>query len=362
MAGFLLTGMSALLLVLFLAFGGLLRASHMCVLRMFKRARTNTAKLFEIKMLTHTITFTDIITISGIHAYVLCCIRRRVQISNFEMASYNLTVICGKQSVAATVSSEDKICVLRQNVEQALGYVEDGIRLIFKGKSLSDTSTVQACGLQDGAKLMVLRTPKQLKAEREKEKQFKLQQVCSSSEAASNFTTFDTDQKPKILGDQEKPGTDFVVVKKGRDQYRVNAPKSASDVKKRIAVMIHTSNWKEIRLLGAGKFLKDDDAIKSGTTLMMLFTAKHHDRQEEAVEVKKLEEEVGQIENRFTAIQKQAARRLKDRNDILFEKSQINQDIRRIRDNLELIQDNNHAKVQLAERLTRLDVDSLGDP
>lgn len=278
------------------------------------------------------------------------------------MASCNLTVICGKQSVAASVFSEDKVSVLRQNVEQALGYVEDGIRLIFKGKSLSDMSTVQSCGLRDGAKLMALRTPKQLKAEREKEKQIKLKQVPSSSETVLKLSTSDTDQKPKILGDQEEPSTEFVMVKKGRDQYRVNAPKSANDVKKRIAVMIGTSNWKEIRLLGAGKFLKDDDGVKSGSTLMMLFTAKHHDRQEEAVELKKLEEEVDQVEKRFTALQKQAARRLKDRNDILIEKSQIDQDIRRIRDNLELIQDDNHAKVQLAERLTRLDVDSLADP
>lgn len=286
------------------------------------------------------------------------------------MGIISLTVLYGKTQILLDVpSTRSTLGSVRKEVEKRFGLVENGVRLLFNGKTMSDVATLESAGIKSNAKLMAMRTMTQHKAEKEFEKRRKLSPVVENParleaepSKSKSMTGSAISTRPKI-GDAEIPGEPFIIVQKGRDKFRINISTSATvhEVKLRFASLDGVEAVAcEVRLMSGGKFLKDemtlnDYGVKEGATMMALFTARHHDRQEARSEMVKLADRVERLEREMSALNRSVEHRLATTDEIIVIRSQLLRDVELVRSNVSAVRGEEDKAKTLLKRLDALD-------
>jgi hypothetical protein len=64
----------------------------------------------------------------------------------------------GTETLSVTTAATSTVQQLKQQLEQLTGLFVRNQKLIFKGKLLADASTLEACKLTTGAKIMLLQS------------------------------------------------------------------------------------------------------------------------------------------------------------------------------------------------------------
>lgn len=289
------------------------------------------------------------------------------------MTQINVMVIMGRQKWEFIGHEQMKFMELRHMVEAKAGTVEGGIRLLHKGKSLSDNETFASVNVTSGTKMMGLRTAKQREEEKNREKNAKL---------ISNRTAMDELKdkvgKPEtegasassstggrtLRGDAAIEGSDYVVLIKGKDKYRVNIDLSESVVavkNKATSMEGIKSEARDMRLLFKGKFLQndinlDEAGVKRGASLMLLFSARHHDAKEGFTEISSIEKKLEALEKETRAVASKANHRLLYGADLTVEKARLSEAVGTLKDNLFSVRKEDERRAELNRRLAEVEV------
>ena len=258
----------------------------------------------------------------------------------------------GRQILEITCTSDTTFADFQVLAEKQSGIVDGGLRFLHKGSS-SPQKTLAEVNIKDGTKIMALRSAKQVAADKDKEKLAKLRKaekdilqlkdssgakgVASSSSASASGTSY--------VGDEKIEGASHVILIKGKLRVRVNIDMSSSvwALKEKAASFQEIGSApRNIRLMFKGGFLKDDSSladctVKSGASLMVLFTARHHDEVEDAAEMSSIEGKVQELEQKAKRIRSQLEHRLLDDVDLKVAKGELEEAVNRLRDNVESV-------------------------
>lgn len=294
----------------------------------------------------------------------------RFQDQKFIMTEMRVFVIVGREKWEIPCTSATTFGQLRSSVEKKAGAVEGGMRLLHKGKSFSDESTLDQGNVIDGTKMMAMRTAKQGEAERDIEKLAALGKMEKDvldikghrdrGSAAPRTTSVTSNA---ILGDPEVDGTSWVLLIKGNSKFRVNIELSSSvlSLKERVSsIQAIGSKSRNIRLLFKGTFLKDtvsleDCGVKSGVSIMLLFNARHHDEKDDVVEIDSILEKLSALEEKAKSVQSQASHRLLDSVDLSVAKGDLTETTNRLQDNVQSVRTEDSRKPELLRRLEAVD-------
>lgn len=275
----------------------------------------------------------------------------------------HISVLYAKQRLEINIAPSDSLCAVRRKLENQLELADGGLVLLYKGKALSDQVTVRAAGIEDGKKIMAMRSRKQHVADKEREKEQKLtsgvKKPVSGNGSSSSFRTF-AQIAPVKLGDPEIAGESFIVVHERRRRIRLNLPLTATvrEVKERLSSIAELGiENSAFRLIARGKLISDDNmtlsacSLKNGGVMMAVFTAEHYERQEALREMNRLEHEVERIEEDWTSLNKRAKNRLIDAEELILARSQLTENLSLIRDNIQGIRGEDERGVALVKRL-----------
>lgn len=292
-----------------------------------------------------------------------------------KMSDLTITIITGKQRWDVKASSDMTFGDLRTQIEEREGTVAGGLRLICKGKSHPDQLKLSEAGVSNGSKMMVMRTSKQKEQEKDQEKRAKLRSDFKSlselrgqssriSEQSADVAASSSQNKPVvkgcgILGDQKLDGVPSVLLIQGKNKYRVNIDMTESVVvlKQKAATMDGINSIaSNMRLLHKGKFLKDgcslaEYGVQDGSSLMLLFTAKHHDAKDDYIEVNSIKKKLDELEAKTKSAASQAEHRLLDSTDLAIKKSELQDVLSRLRDNLSSVRSEDERRASMERQL-----------
>ncbi|PXF49064.1 hypothetical protein BWQ96_01202 [Gracilariopsis chorda] len=287
------------------------------------------------------------------------------------MSDLTITVIAGKKGWEVKVSSDITFGDLRTQIEEKEGTVAGGLRLICKGRSHPDHLKLSEVGVSTGSKMMVMRTSKQKEQEKEQEKRTKLQSDYKSlselraqssviSKPSTDAGASSSNAKPVVreigvLGDPQQDCVTSVILIQGKNKYRVNIEMTESVVVlKQKAAFIDGINSKasNMRLLFKGKFLKDECnlseyGVKDGSSLMLLFNAKHHDAKDDFIEMGSIKKKLDELEAKTRSVASQAEHRLLDSVDLAVKKSELQDIFTRLRDNLSSVRSEDERRASM---------------
>lgn len=300
--------------------------------------------------------------------FVLCC--KINCLTNME--EIQITVIMGREKWAISIAKNQTFGDLRALVETKANVISGGLRLIHKGKTHSDNVILESISVTSGTKMMAMRTGKQVKDEEDKKRAAKLaadnaaalalKERVGSSVASSVDKSDGEDTKSGAKGDPVTDGS-FVLLKKRTDIFRVNIEMEASigDLKQQVA-MIDGINAepRDIRILGKGRMLTGEKSLKecgisSGSTLMILFNARHHDKQEASVQVTSITKEVNDLQAKTQSVQKKANKRLLNGVEITIARGELVDTVTRLKDNLASVRGDDERIPLLEKQLNEIE-------
>lgn len=290
--------------------------------------------------------------------------------SVITMASIVVKIIKGKDTLEVNGSPAMTFGDLRKEAEARVSAVEGGLRLLYKGKSLDDRTTLAAAKVTSGTKMMALATPKQREADARDEKAAKAVRESAavdamrerSTEAASASASNASPITLAVGGDAKVSGQTSVLLKKGRETFRANLALNATVGELKIhAAGLDGINAEagDMKLLHKGRFLKDDTSlgdcgVLDGATMLLMFGVRHHDKGDARIEMEQVEKEIGELEQKVTGVAAKARGRLLDSTDLALAKGQVLENYERLKDNLVSVRGEEERRKGLEGRLRQV--------
>lgn len=289
------------------------------------------------------------------------------------MDSFTVRISKGKDMVEIKGSPNMTVANLRHQAESGLGMVDGGLRLLFKGKFLDDGTTLTSAKVTHGAKMMAMASAKQREADLQAKKNarsaqdnaaldaMREQSFGKDSASASNTSS----SAPAVRGDEAIAGRSHVVLKKGREVFRVNIElsRTAGELKIQAAgLQGMNAESRDMKLLHRGRFLKDETllmeaGVREGSAIMLMFGARHHDRKDAVEDMEHLEREVEELEGKVKGFVSKARGRLLDSTDLALAKGQVLEIYERLKDNLISIRTEERHKKDLEDRLRQVQLE-----
>lgn len=273
-----------------------------------------------------------------------------------------ITVLFGREKLQVDVSEEATFADIRKQIESQKQLKDNGVRLIHKGKKMPDETSLQSLAITSDTKIMAMRTEKQHHADQLHARLAKFnaqqEQRPSKTEAPAESTG-----KVKIGGDALIPEQTCVIICEARLRFRVNVPLTATghEVKQRYCQMsAKLIEPGDVRLLAGGRFIKDDATltqcgVSDTATIMALMSSRHHDTRQQRDVVTKLASDVALLEEKVAALQRRTAGRLATPQEIAVVRSNLTQDVKVVRDNLNVGRVPDERRAPLRKRLDELD-------
>lgn len=262
---------------------------------------------------------------------------------------------------------------LRKLVEEKAGTVKGGLRLLHKGRTPDGNQSLSSVGVTTGTKIMALTTPAQRdadlrakKAARLKQETTALDELRGTTAAAGSASAAETVTRLAVRGDAALPGCTHVLLKKGRETFRVNITLSSTvgELKTRASGMKGIdARVQDIKLLSGGRFLGDDRAVldecgvKDGGVLLVLFGVRYHDAADARAEMDKVERETGELEALARGVLAKKKGRLLDKAELAVERSRVVEMLERLRDNVAAVRGEDERRKNVEERLRKVDGD-----
>lgn len=263
----------------------------------------------------------------------------------------------------------DQLCTL---VESKAGAVKGGLRLLHKGRSPDGNQSLSSAGVAAGTKIMALITPVQRDADLRAEKAAQLKQEAMTLDelrgmatpAAGSASAAETVVRLAVRGDEAVPDCAHVILKKGRESFRVNITLSSTvgELRRRASgVNGIDARVQDIKLLYGGRFLKNDHAVlgecgvKDGGVLMVMFGMRHHDAADAKAEIDNIERETEELEALVKGIVAKKKGRLLDGAELAVERSRIVRMLERLRDNVAAVRGEDERRSIVEGRLRKID-------
>ncbi|KAI0561952.1 Ubiquitin [Gracilaria domingensis] len=217
--------------------------------------------------------------------------------------------------------------------------------------------------------MMALRTAKQRDEESAEAKSARLRAPhkslaemraeSSAGAAASSCAKTAPSSVQTILGDHPVEGIPSVLLIHGRQKYRFNVQLSDTVFtlkEKASTVQPMQSHPSNMRLLFKGKFLADEHTLeqvgaKCGSSFMLLFNAKHHDAVEDKQQISSIDDNLRQLEAKANALASQVEHRLLDTVDVAVKKTELNDTLHRLKDNLSSVRSEDQRRASMEQRL-----------
>lgn len=286
------------------------------------------------------------------------------------MESIVVKIIKGKETWEVTGSPETTFGDLRKEAEARAGAVEGGLRLLHKGKSLEDRTTLAAAKVTTGTKMMALATAKQREADARIEKATKSARESAavdrmrerSAEKSAGSASNAVPSPATVCGDATVSGQTSVLLRKGRETFRANISLSSTvaQLKAHAAGLDGVeAQARDMKLLHKGRFLKDetslqDCGVRDGATMLLMFGVRHHDKGEARIEMDQVEKEVGELEQKVQGVAAKARGRLLDSTDLALAKGEVLEIFERLKDNVVSVRGEDEGQKVLQERLRQV--------
>lgn len=287
-----------------------------------------------------------------------------------DMESIVVKIIKGRETWEVTGSPETTFGDLRKEAEARSGAVEGGLRLLHKGRSLDDSTTLEAAKVSTGTKMMALTTAKQREADARIEKTAKsvrdsvaldgMRELSAEKSAGSPSNAVPS--PATVRGDAAVSGQTSVMLKKGRETFRANVSLSATvaQLKAHAAGLDGVdAQARDMKLLHKGRFLKDETLLQDcgvcdGATMLLMFGGRHHDKGDARIEMDGVEKEVGELERKVQGVAAKARGRLLDSTDLALAKGEVFEIFGRLKDNVGSVRGEDERRKVLEERLRQV--------
>lgn len=290
------------------------------------------------------------------------------------MSEIVVKIIKGRQIWDIPCLASTTFDQLRRLVEDRAEAVEGGLRLIHKGRAPGGNQSLSSVGVITGTKIMALITPMQREADVRAEKKARLRhetgtlnELRERTNSAANSSVAEASDRPAVQGDIEVPGLTHVLLKKGRESFRVNVALSASvgELKMKVSTMNGIdAQMRDIKLLHGGRFLKDDRGVlenvgvKDGDVLMVMFGMQYHDAADARTEMGSIERETGELEALLKEVLAKRRGRLLDEAELAVEKSRVVGMLERLRDNAASVRGEDQRRRVIEGRLQKVEDDA----
>lgn len=292
-------------------------------------------------------------------------------------STLTITVTCGKvPPLQVQASPSDSGAALRRRVESELKFVDGGVRLLYKGRALTDGCSLSSAGVTSRSKLMALKTGCQHAHDRHLATQKQQEQTRNELNKKTTYSSSSSSVSPRpsvstsmTHGDEEFPNMPYVTVQKGKNQYRVNVVDGmdtgrVDTLKVRLASFLPGVQARDIKLLCRGRVLDSQSVlgecgVRSGQTVMAMFNARHHDRMEACEQLEKARSELEQLEKTHAKVTRRIEHRLVPQDELVVVQAQVRRDVDRVRDNVEAVQGFADEKPMLLKRLDNLNTDFI---
>lgn len=291
--------------------------------------------------------------------------------SDHTMADTIIFVTVGREKLEINASGDMTFGELRRVIEGRTGSVDGGLRLVHKGTSFPDTKTLCSAGVKSRTNMMALRTKKQIDARKDMEKREKLKRDQDSAVAMKERTrtkdTGSSSESPRplkqvVLGDDPVDGQTSVILIKGRSKFRVNIDlsKSVASLKEKASVLDGMNGQpRDMKLLFKGKYLDDAKPLseydaKDGVSMMLLFSARHHDAKEDFAEVGRIEQKVAELEGKVRGLLSKVNHRFLDDVEKRIARGELEEESLRYKDNIGSVKSDDRRKPEIEAKLSEI--------
>ena len=233
----------------------------------------------------------------------------------------NVVVAVAGAKHTLQVSGETSVAEVKAQLESRCGIPVAQQRLLVKGKqAFDDELRLEALGIAEGAKLMLLRNAAGAKAALASASSAASVPLPPSARSAPPATTPSAPTAPPI-----GHGPISLTVSQGRTAHALycHADTTVREIKSLLEQPANAAPAQQ-RLLHKGKEATDELTIQqlglsNGGKLMLLFRQRHHQQEEGRAMIASVDEPLAAFHVKWAALQRKAAKRLLDEAAILTE-------------------------------------------